>query len=240
MKAGERAARRWGDVVFVLFFVSGFTSLIYEVIWVRKFGLVFGVTTYAVSTVLAAFFAGLALGSYLAGRLIDRSRFHPLAVYGAMEAAIGVYALLLPALLGLVERTYPTVYGSLWENFSLFTLFRFVVCFAVLVVPTTLMGATLPVLSKLMVEREEVLGLSVGRLYAVNTFGAVAGTFCAGFLLVPALGVTHTTLVAALGNFLLAVVAVLLSNRPAFRAVASAGPQAQPEVALSRWRGPTG
>jgi spermidine synthase len=231
MKAGERGARRWADVVFALFFVSGFTSLIYEVIWVRKFGLVFGVTTYAVSTVLAAFFAGLALGSYLAGRLIDRTRLHPLAVYGVMEGVIGVYALLLPALLGLVEGTYPAVYGALWENFSLFTLFRFVVCFAVLVVPTTLMGATLPVLSKLMVEREEVLGLSVGRLYAVNTFGAVAGTFCAGFLLVPALGVTHTTLVAALGNFLLAVVAVLLSKRPALRTVTSTGPQGQPEAA---------
>jgi spermidine synthase len=230
MKADAHRARRWADLVFVLFFVSGFTSLIYEVIWVRKFGIVFGVTTYAVSTVLAAFFAGLALGSYLAGRLIDRARLHPLTAYGLMEGAIGVYALLLPALLRLVEATYPSVYASLWESFTLFTLFRFAVCFAVLVIPTTLMGATLPVLSKLMVEREEVLGLNVGRLYAINTFGAVAGTFCAGFVLVPALGVTCTTLVGALGNFVLAVVAVLLSKLPVFRMAAPAPASAREEA----------
>jgi spermidine synthase len=213
--------RRWSVVIFLLFFLSGLTSLIYEVIWVRKFGLVFGVSTYAVSTVLAAFFAGLAIGSYLAGRIIDRTRLHPLAVYGGMEGAVGVYALLLPLFLGLVEATYPAVYTSIGESFSLFTLFRFVVCFAVLVLPTTLMGATLPVLSKLMVDRESVLGLSVGRLYAVNTFGAVAGSASAGFLLIPALGVPKTTLVAALGNFFLATCALLLSRRPAFRGAAA-------------------
>ena len=85
-----RPISRWAIVIFVLFFLSGMTSLIYEVIWVRKFGLVFGVTTYAVSTVLAAFFAGLALGSFVAGRIIDRTRIHPLVVYGAIEGAIGV------------------------------------------------------------------------------------------------------------------------------------------------------
>ncbi len=83
---------RWAPLVYVLFFLSGLTSLIYEVIWVRQFGLVFGVTTYAVSTVLAAFFTGLALGSYGAGRIIDRGKLQPLLAYGLMEGAIGVYA----------------------------------------------------------------------------------------------------------------------------------------------------
>jgi spermidine synthase len=210
---------RWGVVIFSLFFLSGFTSLIYEVIWIRKFGLVFGVTTYAVSTVLAAFFAGLAIGSYAAGRLIDRTRLHPLRLYGVMEGMIGVYALLLPVLLGMVERTYPAVYGRVGESFTLFTLYRFLISFALLVLPTILMGATLPVLSKLMVDRQDVLGLNVGRLYAVNTFGAVAGTFCAGFLLIPALGVPNTTLAAANGNFLLVVIALLISLSPELRRV---------------------
>ena len=214
--AGVPVSRRhrWALVVYLLFFLSGLTSLIYEVIWVRQFGLVFGITTYAVSTVLAAFFAGLALGSYAAGRVIDRTRLRPLVVYGCMEGIIGAYALLLPTLLKLVEGAYPSIYSQFGESFSLFTLFRFVVSFAVLVLPATLMGATLPVLSKLMVEREDALGLGVGRLYAVNTFGAVTGTFTAGFLLIPVLGISATTLGAALGNFFLAGMAILISTSP--------------------------
>ncbi len=211
------ARSSWAPVILILFFLSGFTSLIYEVIWTRKFGLVFGVTTYAVSTVLAAFFAGLAIGSYTAGRLVDRTRLNPLRLYGVIEGLIGVYALLLPVMLGLVEKTYPMVYGRVGESFTLFTLYRFAVSFVLLVLPTILMGATLPVLSKLLVDREEVLGLNVGRLYAINTFGAVAGTFCAGFLLIPALGVPNTTLAAANGNFFLVLVALAISLAPEMR-----------------------
>jgi len=121
-------------------------------------------------------------------------------------------------LLGLVEASYPAVYERLAESFSLFTLFRFVVSFVLLAIPATLMGATLPVLSRLMVDREDTLGLSVGRLYAVNTFGAMTGTFSAGFLLLPAMGLPKTVLAAALGNFFLAAMAVILSTSPDFAA----------------------
>jgi len=230
----ESGQRKWVSLVYLLFLLSGLTSLIYEIVWVRQFGLVFGVTTYAVSTVLAAFFAGLALGSYFAGRIIDRTRLHPLAVYGAIEGAIGIYALFLPVILRLLEATYPSVYSSLSENFSLFTLFRFILCFAVLVIPTTLMGATLPVLSKLMVEQEDLLGLSVGRLYAINTLGAVLGVASAGFLLIPELGVPKTTFVAALGNFFLAGAAIILSVSPAFQTVRPSFVTAQDEPPVPR------
>ena len=210
------AFRRWAPLIYALFFLSGLTSLIYEVIWSRQFGLVFGVTTYAVSTVLSAFFAGLAIGSYIAGRLIDRTRRHPLFIYGIMEGGIGVYALLLPLLLRLLEASYPAFYSSVGQSFALFTLFRFLASFVVLVIPTTLMGATLPVLSKLMVDRENVLGLNVGRLYAINTTGAVVGSFTAGFLLIARFGIPHTILLAAAGNFLLALCAVGMSGAPTF------------------------
>ncbi len=186
---GASSRGGWSLLVFFLFFLSGLTSLIYEVIWVRKFGFVFGVSTYAVSTVLAAFFAGLAIGSYVAGRIIDRTKLHPLVVYGVMEGLVGVYALLLPLLLAGVEASYPAIYTRIGESFQLFTLYRFLIAFVLLVIPTILMGATLPVLSKLMVDRETVLGFNVGTLYAINTFGAVAGSVGAGFLLIPALGV---------------------------------------------------
>jgi len=219
MPTTTRLPRSWVATIFLLFFLSGTTSLIYEVIWARNFALVFGVTTYAVSTVLAAFFTGLAIGSYAAGRIIDRTRRHPLLIYGGMEAAIGIYALLLPVFLKFVEASYPAVYSSIGESFSLFTLYRFVVSFALLALPTTLMGATLPVLSKLLVEREDALGIGVGRLYAVNTFGAVTGTFTAGFLLIPTVGISTTTLAAAGGNFVLAIAALCLSfsDRPSER-----------------------
>ncbi len=222
----------WALVVYVLFFLSGMTSLIYEVVWGRRFGLVFGITTYAVATVLSAFFAGLAIGSYVAGRLVDRTRMHPLAIYGMMEGVVGAYALLLPLFLRAVEASYPMVYGSVGENFSLFTLFRFVVCFALLVVPTTLMGATLPVVSKLMVAREAALGMNVGRLYAVNTFGAVAGAFAAGFVLIKLFGITYATLLAAIANFALAAVALLMSRLSVFgMGKAKAEPAAPPKPA---------
>ena len=214
--------RRWAVLIYALFFLSGLTSLIYEVIWVRKFGLVFGVSTYAVSTVLAAFFAGLALGSYIAGRIIDRTRLHPLTVYGGMEGMVGIYALLLPLFMVAVETTYPVVYTRFGESFTFFTLYRFVIAFVLLVIPTTLMGATLPVLSKLMVDRESVLGLNVGSLYAINTFGAVAGAAGAGFLLIPAFGVPKTTIIAAIGNLILAACAFGLSRASAFRQSAPA------------------
>ncbi len=235
-RRAHRPKSAWAIVIFALFFLSGMTSLIYEVIWVREFGLVFGITTYAVSTVLAAFFAGLALGSYAAGRIIDRTRLHPLVVYGVMEGIIGVYALLLPLFLNGVEASYPFVYSRVGESFTLFTLFRFLVSFVLLAIPTTLMGATLPVLSKLMVDREDVLGVNVGRLYAVNTFGAVTGTFTAGFVLIPAIGVTTTTLLAALGNFLLVVVALLISTSPdlAMKQTAEEGVASAPPAPLGR------
>lgn len=224
---------RWALLVYLLFFLSGLTSLVYEVIWVREFGLVFGVTTYAVSTVLAAFFAGLACGSYVAGRIIDRTKLHPLLVYGLMEGAVGSYALALPFVLKLVEAAYPAVYSQLGESFSLFTLFRFVVSFVVLVIPTTLMGATLPVLSKLMVDQESELGLSVGRLYATNTFGAVAGTISAGYVLIAAYGVPTTILIAAVGNFVLCAVALLMSRAAAFRVSRTERAAAKPPLERS-------
>ncbi len=230
--AGESPARvrRWmGAAIYAIFFVSGATSLIYQVVWGRQFGLVFGITTYAIATVLAAFFAGLALGSFIAGRFIDRTRYHPLAVYGVMCGIVGVYVLLLPGMLRIVEAAYPSVYEGIGESFALFTLFRFLASFVLLLIPTTLMGATLPVMSKLMVDREDVLGLSVGRLYAINTFGAVAGTMAAGFVLIPTAGVFTSTLVAALGDLSLAAVSLLLSRHPVFapsRELAAVAPAA--------------
>ncbi len=194
------------------FFLSGAAGLIYEIIWMRMLGLVFGHTVFAITTVLAAFMAGLALGASLFGRLIDR-RGRPLRMYGLLEAGIGLYALLVPGLLVLAEMAYLALYRSLGLSFFAFTLAQFAIVFVILLIPTTLMGASLPVMAKFFVDRVDKLGRNVGDLYALNTFGAVLGSAAAGFFLLPAIGVKATTALAAAANLAIAVWAVVAARR---------------------------
>ena len=114
-------------------------------VWLRSFSLVFGVTVYAASTVLAGFMAGLALGSYAAGRLAGRLR-RPLVAFALAELGVGLTALLVPVAMRVLERGYLVLNPLLPESFAVVTAVRFVLAFAVLVVPTSLMGATLPLL----------------------------------------------------------------------------------------------
>ena len=194
-------------VVLLLFFGSGATSLIYEVVWSRSLSLIFGATALGVSTVLAAFMAGLALGSYWFGRVADCHK-NPIRLYGLLEAGVGLYALAVPGLLRLVEFAYVGYYRAAEPSFGVLSLFRFALCFLILLVPTTLMGGTLPALSRAVAVDEAEIGRRVGSLYAVNTFGAVLGTSAAGFLLLPSIGLRATTLVAAAMNFGIALVAL--------------------------------
>lgn len=185
--------------VLACFFVSGATGLIYEVLWLRMFGLVFGHTIFAITTVLAAFMAGLGLGSFLLGRVADR-RQHPLLLYGLLEAGIGLSCLLIPALLRWVEAFYLALSRALELSFFAFSLAQFVLIFLLLLIPTTLMGGTLPVLSRFFVSDEWSLGKRVGLLYALNTFGAVVGTALAGYFLLPNFGMRGTLYLAATLN----------------------------------------
>src|SRR5215510_14786720 len=145
------------------FIVSGATGLIYEVLWARMLGLVFGATTLAVSTVLAAFMGGLALGSALAGRLAARIQ-KPLSTYGWMEIGIAIYALLVPFLFRLVDHVYALVWLKLHPGYFAFSVWRFVLSGLVLLVPTTLMGATLTVLAVAIVSSSARDANSVTRL----------------------------------------------------------------------------
>lgn len=198
--------------VRLCFFLSGAAGLIYEIVWMRMLGLVFGHTVFAITTVLVAFMGGLALGASFFGRLIDR-RGRPLRVYGLLEAGIGLYALLVPALLALAELAYLGLHRSLGLSFFAFTLAQFALVFFILLVPTTLMGASLPLMAKFFVERVDGLGRKVGDLYALNTFGAVLGSAAAGFFLMPAIGVKATTALAAAANLGIGAWAVLADRR---------------------------
>ncbi len=191
------------------FFVSGLCSLIHEIVWTRLLRLVMGNTTFAITTVLCVFMAGLALGSYVGGRLIDR-RNDPLRVFAILEAVIGVYCLLLPFVIGSIEPIYRFIYQNTHTSFYVFSLIRFFFCGLLLLLPATLMGATLPILSRFFVPLMDRVGWSVGRLYAVNTFGAAAGAAVTGFLLIPRLGVSRTIFMACLLNFGVCIAAYVL------------------------------
>ena len=207
------------DLRFVLllacFFLSGLAGLIYQTAWTQQFALVFGTSELALVTVLAGYMAGLALGAAVAGRLAHRIE-RPLLVYAILELGIGVTALLVPVMIGLANRLQvvllgghelPTSAGSVASG--VFYLFS---SFAILLVPTALMGATLPLLARFAVRRTEEIGPRVGVLYTANTAGAAAGTLLAAYALLPRMGLGYTILIAAGLNILVFALAALLAR----------------------------
>ena len=198
-------------LVWLIFILSGASALIYEVIWMRQLTLVFGSTVFATSTVLTAFMAGLALGSFYFGRKIDESKLSPLKLYAFLEAGIGGFCLIWPLLLTVLTGLYVLIYRYVTTEFYTLSLIRFVLTFGILLIPSTLMGGTLPVLTRFFVKRLEQLGTNIGILYALNTFGAVIGTVAAGFFLIEALGIIRSLGVAIAINFGVALVALLLA-----------------------------
>jgi spermidine synthase len=197
--------------LLLLFFLSGASALIYQVLWMRLLALVFGVTVHAASTVLAAFMAGLAFGSAAAGRLADRVR-RPLRAFALAEALVAVAALATPLLLDAVEGFYVRLYPTLGGIPGFVTVTRFVLSFAVLIVPTTVMGATLPLVVKSALGRGSILGRQISLLYAFNTGGAIAGSLAAGLWLVPQLGIAWSFRIGAIANLLVAAGALAMST----------------------------
>jgi spermidine synthase len=208
--------------VYTLFVISGFTGLAYEVIWTRLLVRVFGASSFAVTTVLASYMGGLALGSFAFGRLIDR-KGHPLRVYGLLELGIGLFAVAFLYIVPSMSRLYGGLYPALQGRFYALSAVRFFLCFGILLIPTTLMGGTLPVLSKYLATGLAGLTERVGRLYAANTLGAVGGASAAGLIILPRLGIRNTTLLSALLDFGIVAVALVLSRERRGGAPAPAG-----------------
>ncbi len=201
-------------VIFLLFFGSGVCGLMYQVIWVRMFGLVFGNTLFASSTVLTAFMAGLAIGSFFAGKYLSQ-RNDVLRLYAFMELFIGICGFLMPLAITAMSTMYALIYQSFHPSFELLTIIRFCLSFGLCVLPCTFMGATLPLLSRYIAEghsrKEEV----PGKLYGINTVGAVFGCFAAGFILIKAVGIAQTGIIAAIVNSIVAVAAYILFKKDA-------------------------
>ena len=200
-------------LVWLIFILSGASALIYEVIWMRQLTLVFGSTVFATSTVLTAFMAGLALGSFYFGRKIDESKMSPLKLYAILEAGIGGFCLIWPLLLSVLTALYVLFFRHITSEFYSLSIIRFILTFGILLIPSTLMGGTLPVLTRFFVKRLEQLGTNIGILYALNTFGAVVGTVAAGFFLIEAVGVTWSLYIAIIINVGVALVALLLAKQ---------------------------
>ena len=199
-------------LVAACFFLSGATGLIYEVLWARMLGLVFGATTLAVSTVLAAFMGGLALGSALAGRRGAAVK-RPVRAYGLLEIGIALYALAVPFLFSFLDNLYAVVWQNFHPGFFAFSLWRFLLSCVMLLVPTTLMGATLPLLSAALLRSAGPSSTSITRLYTRNLAGAICGSIVAGFLLLPILGVRTTIYIAAAINILIGIASILADRR---------------------------
>lgn len=205
-------ARRRDAIFLALIFGSGFCGLMYEVVFTKLLTYVFGVTAYAVSTVLAAFMGGLALGSFLFGRVADRTR-RPLVVYAVLELVIGLYCVLTPLVYPLLGELYGQLYQRYGWSPASVTLLRYGLCWGFILVPTILMGGTLPVAAKFFARAESEIGSKVSALYAINTLGAAVGTWVATYLLIDRLGLAGTIYLATALNILIAGVAVRLGKQ---------------------------
>jgi spermidine synthase/MFS family permease len=188
-------------LAYVAFFVSGASSLIFQSLWTRELHHVFGSSSIAMATVLTAFMAGLGAGAYVFGRVADRIP-HPIIAYGAAELLVGAWALVLPLLVtpeGFLAGVNAFLRNEMGAGSTGFMLARFLCVVPLLLVPTTLMGASLPLLSRHFIRRgasRRDVSSVVGSLYAVNTFGAVLGVGLSGFVLMPTVGLAMTTYVA--------------------------------------------
>jgi predicted membrane-bound spermidine synthase/tetratricopeptide (TPR) repeat protein len=197
-----------------LFFLSGATGLIYELLWVRVLYQSFGSTIQSVTTVVAAYMGGLGLGAWAFGRIADRAR-NPARLYGWLEIAIGGFGVISPLVLGLAHRIYLATAGALALGGAASVALRFGLAALVLLIPTTLMGGTLPVLTRaLMGEDRGLLKRSLGRLYGLNTLGAMAGTALAGFYLTEFVGVRVSLWATALLNLAIGVLAIRFGREP--------------------------
>lgn len=203
-------------LLLLCFFLSGFAALLYETAWAREFAFVFGTSEFAVVSVLAAYMGGLAAGAAVAARFVSRIR-RPILVYGLLELGIAASALAVPTGIRAAIWLQTAIAGGQSappDEASVFGSLFYAACsFAILMIPTGLMGATLPLLARYAVRRESEIGRRVGVLYSINTVGAVVGAAATGFVILPMLGLRNTVYIGAATNVLVFGAAALLARR---------------------------
>ncbi|MCY1045968.1 fused MFS/spermidine synthase [Corallococcus sp. bb12-1] len=193
-----------------LLFLSGATALVYELVWSKYLGNVLGNSGQAHAVVLATFMGGLALGAFVFGRTADRVK-NPLALYGVLELGVGLYALAFPYVLGALEHVWLSVAVHVPEHLRVGP--RLLVSSLSLVVPTLLMGGTLPALVRHFAASLAGVRKELARLYAINSLGAAVGVYIAGTRLVPLIGLSASATLAAGLNVFLALAALALARQ---------------------------
>jgi spermidine synthase len=196
----------------LLFFISGALALVYEVVWARMMMHVFGSTAIAVGTVLAAFMSGMAIGSWFIGRFADKSQ-NCLRLYAWLEIGIALSAFVSHLLLDRIGPAHLAIYDFVGSSAVIFAFVRFLLAFFLVMAPTVLMGATLPVLTRFLVHRQTTVGSRLSTLYATNTIGAVTGVLLTGFFLIGRYGIHVPVYIAVLANFLIGCIAWIASLR---------------------------
>ncbi|MCF8720053.1 fused MFS/spermidine synthase [Nitrospina gracilis] len=202
--------RSRGAVLYGCLFLSGWTSLTYELLWIKQITLVIGGTLYAISAVLCAFMAGLALGAWGGARILTRFTEHPdglVRLYGVLEGIIGLYALAFPFLLHLVEAGYPLLLTLSFGSDTLLHFWEFVLCALLMLPATFMMGATLPVIGRWRIgDRQDRIFTDLSVLYGVNTLGAMGGVLYTQFGGTRFLGIEGTLYSAVALNLLVCAV----------------------------------
>ncbi|OGU16552.1 MAG: hypothetical protein A2076_02420 [Geobacteraceae bacterium GWC2_53_11] len=183
----------FNSIVLTFFFLSGFTGLCYQICWIRSSSQIFGSTTFAVSSVVALFFTGMALGAHYFG---SRSRHYPepLKIYALLEIGIGAFATISLYLLLIFETPYQLLYTSYFQNDIAISVIRLSLIATIIIPPTFLMGGTLPLFTQFYEASGRAKPDSLAFLYSLNTLGAAAGCLVCGFILLPQLGISKTLL----------------------------------------------
>ena len=212
-------------IIYLMFFLSGAAALIYQVVWVRSLTLIFGGSHLAVTAVLSIFMAGLAIGGYVIGKYVDTVK-KPLRLYGLLELGIALFAVIFVGLMNL----YPSIYILLArgrDDSPLYLSFiRILFSVIALIVPTTLMGGTLPVLSRFLSHHTKNLRNHLSFLYGFNTLGAVLGATAAGFFLLRLYSVSATLAIAVVTNASIGIISILFQDKAAaLFATGASGPQ---------------
>jgi len=224
-------------ILFLLVFLSGFSALVYQILWMKQLGLLFGSTSHAAGVTLAAFFAGLAAGSWFWGRRSTRSSA-PLRVYAGLELGIVFAALPYFVVIQLYHLIYPEVYQGMHSGTWLLVI-KFLLALFLIFPPAFCMGGTIPVIAQHAIRNPLRFGSTSALLYGINTFGAALGALLAGFFMPLWFGFRGTYFIAMGITGAVAVIAYMASRKPA--AVIDAGedpaPLAQAKSSVSTWSG---
>jgi len=200
-------------LLLISFIFSGIAALIYELTWIRPLQFLLGSTVYTISIIFAAFMFGLALGSLIISKYVDKIQNLP-QTYALMMLGIGLYGVLLLSIFNLLPQLYNKLY-FMHTNFYLFQFLQFALVFIILLIPTTLMGATFPVIAKFYTQ--EKIGKGIGEVYSANNLGAIIGSFGAGFILIPLLGIKASIIFAGAINVFVAGIIIAKSGKEFFK-----------------------